>query len=417
MDKLVYSIWLSLACSPGSTTFPKLLTRFSTAEEVYNAELSDISKIIGYRNSDRAALDDKDLDKAIRIYEFCRKHRVGTVDYFDDSYPEILRKIASPPVLLYYRGTFPDFDKEFTVACVGTRSISEYGRKSAFRISYDLATAGATIVSGMAMGIDGICAAGAISAGASTVAVLGSGIDICYPPQHLKLAREIVKHGCILTEYAPGSKPNKYNFPKRNRIISGLSRATIVFEGEERSGAKYTARYAKEQDRPVYALPGNVGSKNSELTNMLLKQNAKPCTAAEDVINDFSSEFPHVLNPFKLPERFSVDMMGVLHQLEVVAICPNDDIFLPPRSKKNFEGKIQAEPNTKIGTVEIEPPDSFDKSALEIYKKIPSDNDIPIEFLVDEKYNLREVIKQLLKLEMGGFVVLLPGEKVARKTK
>ena len=417
MAKLVFSIWLSNACSPGGSTFPTLLTKFSSPEEIYNAELSDISKIIGYRNSDRAALDDKDLERATRIYEFCKKHNVGIVSYFDNGYPELLRKIASPPVLLYYRGTFPDFDKKFTVACVGTRSISEYGRKSAFRISYDLATAGATIVSGMAMGIDSICAAGAISAGASTVAVLGSGIDVCYPPQHLKLAREIVKCGCIITEYAPGTKPNKYNFPKRNRIISGLSRATIVFEGEERSGAKYTARYAKEQERPVYALPGNVGAKNSELTNMLLKQGAKPCTTAEDVINDFSLEFPHILNPFKLPERFTVDMMGILHQLEVVAICPNDDVFIPPRPKRIYERKLEDEPDIEIEAVEITPPENFDKSALEIYKKIPSNGDISIELLVDEKYNLREVMKQLLKLEMGGFVVLLPSEKVARKTK
>ncbi len=417
MDKLVYSIWLSLACSPGGSTFPKLLTGFSSPEEVYNAELSDISKIIGYRNSDRTALDNKSLERATLIYEFCRKHKVGVVSYFDDGYPKLLREIASPPVLLYYRGTLPDFDKAFTVACVGTRAISEYGRRSAFRISYDLATAGATIVSGMAMGIDGICAAGAIAAGASTVAVLGSGIDICYPPQHLTLAREIVKHGCIITEYAPKSKPNKYNFPKRNRIISGLSRATIVFEGEECSGAKYTARYAKEQDRPLYALPGNVGAKNSELTNMLIKQGAKPCTSAEDVINDFAKEYPHALNPFRLPERMSVDMMGILRELEVVAICPNDDVFIPPKPKRIFQRKTLEEVSEPQEVVINTPPDTFDKSALEIYKKIPSESDISIELLVDEKYNLREVMKRLLKLEMGGFVVLLPGEKVARKTK
>ena len=226
-----------------------------------------------------------------------------------------------------------------------------------------------------------------------------------------------MKCGCIITEYAPGTKPNKYTFPKRNRIISGLSHATIVFEGEERSGAKYTARYAKEQERPVYALPGNVGAKNSELTNMLLKQGAKPCTTAEDVINDFSLEFPHILNPFKLPERFTVDMMGILHQLEVVAICPNDDVFIPPRPKRIYERKPEDEPDIEIEAVEITPPENFDKSALEIYKKIPSNGDISIELLVDEKYNLREVMKRLLKLEMGGFVVLLPSEKVARKTK
>lgn len=419
MDKLVYAIWLSLACSPGGSTFPKLISEFSSPEEVYSAELSDISKLIGYRNSDRTLLGDKSLDRATQIYEFCRKHKVGIVTYYDDSYPELLRQIASPPVLLYYRGTFPDFDTEFTVACVGTRSISEYGRKSAFRISHDLAVAGATVVSGMATGIDGISAAGAIAAGGITVAVLGSGIDVCYPPQHLTLAREIVKRGCIITEYAPGTTPSRYNFPKRNRIISGLSRATIVFEGDEESGARFTARYAKEQNRSLYALPGNVGAKNSELTNMLLKQGAKPCTSAEDVINDFTSDFLHKLNPFNLTQRLPVDMMSVLSSLSVVAICPNDDVFIPPRSKGRSVNAVNKDEKTSSASASrenAEPPESFDKSALEIYKKIPIESDISIESLVDEKNNLRSVMKLLLKLEMGGFILMLPGEKVARKT-
>ena len=415
MDELVYAIWLSLSCSPGGSTFPNLLSKFSTPKEIFDAELSDISKVVGYRNSDRAALSEKSLDRAIEIYEFCKKHGVGVVSYFDSDYPAILKDISSPPVLLYYRGTLPDFSREFGVGCVGTRAISDYGRRSAFRISYDLASAGAVIVSGMASGIDGVCAAGALAAGGRTVAVLGSGIDVCYPPEHLRLAREIVKSGCVMTEYAPGTKPLRYNFPKRNRIISGLSRATVVFEGDEESGARFTARYAKEQKRALYALPGNVGAKTSELPNMLLKQGAKTCTAAEDVINDFASEFPHALNPFNLKSRLPVDMMGVLRELGVSALSQSDDVFLPPRPKRRAEKAVE---QVAVAPVEINtPPESFDKAALEIYKKIPMGSDLEIESLVDETYNLRNVMKLLLKLEMGGFIVMLPGEKVARKTK
>ncbi len=415
MDKLVYAIWLSLCCSPGGSTFPSLLSKFTTPKEIFDAEISDISKAVGYRNSDRASLSEKSLDRAIEIYEFCKKHSVGIVSYFDENYPRLLKDISSPPVLLYYRGTLPDFDREFGVACVGTRAVSDYGRKSAFRISYDLASAGALIVSGMATGVDGICTAGALAADGRTVAVLGSGIDVCYPPEHLKLAREIVKCGCVMTEYAPGTKPLKYNFPKRNRIISGLSRATIVFEGDEKSGTRYTARYAKEQKRAVYALPGNVGAKTSELPNALLKQGAKPCTAAEDVINDFSSEFPHALNPFKLKSRLAVDMMSVLREFGVSALCQSDDVFSPPRPKKRAQMTVE---QVTAETVEINtPPETFDKAALQIYKNIPIEGGCDIESLVDEKYNLREIMKLLLKLEMGGFIMMLPGEKVARKTK
>ena len=162
MDKLVYTIWLSLSCAPGSSTFKKLLERFASSEEIFNAEIDDISKIIGYRNSDRTRLANKNLDDANRVYEFCKKHNVGIVSYFDEAYPKLLRDISAPPILIYYRGKMPDFNKRFSVACVGTRAISDYGRSSAFRISHDLASAGAIIVSGMAKGIDGISAAGAI---------------------------------------------------------------------------------------------------------------------------------------------------------------------------------------------------------------------------------------------------------------
>ena len=419
MDKLVYSIWLSLACSPGGSSFPKLCSAFDSPEQIFGAELSEISRVIGYRNSDRKALADKSLEKATEIYEFCRKHKVGIVTYFDDKYPALLREISSPPVLFYYRGRLPDFSRAFTVAAVGTRALTEYGRKSAFKISYDLAASGAVIVSGMATGIDGVAMAGALSAGGSTVAVLGSGIDVCYPPQHLTLAREIVKTGCIITEYAPGTKPNRFNFPKRNRIISALSQATLVFEGEERSGALITARYAAEEGRPVYALPGNVGSKKSELTNLLLKQGAKPFTSAEDIIGDFEQKFANTLNRFNLKDKMPVDMMAQLRRLEVVAVCPSDDIFLPPvqshprhtvsNPEYNVGESVPAEP--------ILPPASFDKSALEIYKQIPTGDSCAIESLVNEKYNFRTVMRLLLKLEMNGFVSMLPGERVARKTK
>ena len=146
--------------------------------------------------------------------------------------------------------------------------------EKAFNIGYDLATAGATVVSGMAMGIDGVAMAGALSAGGKTVAVIGSGIDVCYPESHLTLAREVVKCGCVITEFAPGTKPSRYNFPKRNRIISGLSSATLVIEGKEKSGALITARHAMQQERPVYAFPGNVGNKNSELSLLLIKNSS-----------------------------------------------------------------------------------------------------------------------------------------------
>ena len=416
MDTMIYWIWLSLSCRPSGNTFGKLIKEYADAKEIYEAEGKKISSIIGYRNSDRTALENKSLDRAEEILAFCRKHKVGILVYNDERYPNSLRSIENPPVLLYYRGILPDFNKEFFVGAVGTRSISDYGRRNTFRICHDLAMTGAIIVSGMAIGIDGVAMAGALSSGGKTVAVIGSGIDICYPPQHLALAREIVKNGCVLTEYAPGQQPTKFSFPARNRIISGLSAATIVFEGPERSGALITARYATEQGRKLYALPAGVGEKNSQLTTLLIKNGASVCTTAEDVIKDFSDLYRGIINPFLLKERLSVDMMASLRKYSVCAVCPGDDIFSPPMPQRQNKYEPAAEPSVELRVAE-EPPQSFDKTALKIYKKIPLSEPCELESLVDSETNLREVMKCLLKLEVNGFVKMLPGEMVSRKLK
>lgn len=419
MDELVYWIWLSLACSPGGATFSKLKDKFPSAKEIYEADDDELSALVGYRSSDRKALIDKSLDRAQKIYEFCVKRGVGLLPYCHGNYPNSLRSIASPPVLLYYRGILPGFNRSFFTAVVGTRALSDYGRRAAFRISYDLAMAGTVIVSGMACGIDGVAHAGAIAAGGSTVAVLGSGIDVCYPQMHQKLAREIVKHGCVMTEYAPGTPPAKYNFPKRNRIISGLSAATLVIEGKEKSGAYITASYAKEQGRAVYALPGNIGSQTSELSNLLIKNGASLCTCADDIVRDFADKYPGEINPFNLPEKFRIDMMAVLRELSVVAVCQGDSIFTP-----SFNRPIKAAASIPVfnrGNEDIMPvspqlPADFDKTAVRIYKKIPTSGDVSIEELADDETDMRQVMKALLKLEMGGFISMLPSERVARKT-
>ena len=429
MDEMVYWIWLSLCCTPDTATFPKLLSHFDGAKAVYDADDKEISRAIGYNSSDRAALLDKSTERAEKIYAFCKRHNVGLLAYPSEAYPNALREIPTPPVLLYYRGVLPDFNRELFVAAVGTRSLSSYGRKSAFSISHDLASAGAIVVSGMATGIDGVALAGALSAGGRTVAVIGSGIDICYPAQHQRLAREIVKGGCVLTEFAPGTKPERYNFPKRNRIISGLSAATLVFEGRERSGALITARCAKAQGRAVYAFPGNVGAPQSELSNLLIKDGARLFTCADDIVRDFTDTYPGVLNPFSLSTERTVDMMATLTELSVVCLCPDDPVLRRPpvkRGEKKQEEPTEApvhrapavsEPPTAEQTTVAEPPVGFDAEALKLYKRIPFTGDIAIESLVEEGETVREVMRRLLKLEMGRFVVMLPGDRVARKTK
>ncbi len=418
MHNTVYWIWLSLSCSYGTATFPRLIEKFGSAKAVYDADIKDIIKCIDPRSSDRTRLSNKSLDRAYEIFEFCNSKKVGILTYDDERYPRNLKKIPSPPVVLYYRGILPDFNSGFYVSMVGTRTISDYGRKNAFKISYDLASAGATIVSGMAMGIDGISHAAALEAGKNTIAVLGSGIDVCYPSQHLTLARSIVKNGCIITEFPPHTPPARNNFPIRNRIISGLSELTIVIEGKERSGARITAAHALEQGRALYALPGNIESSNSELTNLLLKNGAKIITTADDIVRDYQDKYPGVLNPFNLSVKLPVDIMDTLTKYSVAATSPSDDIFSPPVRRKKKEAKAPVK--TEAKPIEIENDSTvkteFDARTFNVYTKIPTSGDCSIESLVDGEYSLRDVMKCLLKLEMGHFITMLPGERVSRKS-
>lgn len=417
MDNLVYWIWLSLACTPDSTTFSKLIAKYDDAKVIYDATDREIRSVVGAKVSDCSALANKNLDKAKEIYKFCIDKGVGILTYCNENFPVSLREIPTPPVLLYYRGRLPDFNKGFRCAIVGTRSLSDYGRKNAFRLGYDMGCAGATVVSGMAIGIDGVAMAGAISANAPTIAVIGSGIDVCYPSVHLTLARAIVKNGCVLTEYAPGTKPEKFNFPRRNRLISGLSSATVIVEGKESSGSMITARHAKAQGREVFAFPGNVGTDGSQSTNLLIKNGANLCTGAEDIIGRFEKEYPGVLNPFLLKERPDVNMFDVLRELSVSALTPNDDIYSITKPK-NVK-KINEAPKTDVKAEENLLPEMpvFDAELLKLYKKIPPNGECTVESLTDDTADLRSVMKLLLKLEMGRFVKMLPGDRVKRNTR
>lgn len=416
MEDLVYWLWLSCACTPGKETFKKLLTKYETPKAVYLADGQELSSCIGARCCDLAALSDKNLQKAETILNFCQTKNVGILTYSDTRYPTLLKKISNPPVLLYYRGVLPDFENSVLVSVVGTRSLSDYGRKNAFTISRDLAKSGAVIVSGMAIGIDGVALAGALSEGKSTVAVIGSGIDVCYPNAHRRLAQEIVKRGCVFTEFPPGTPPNRYNFPCRNRIISALSEATIVIEGKERSGAVITARCAKSQGRVVYALPGNVGNRNSEATNLLIKNGAKPIISADDVLKN--NEIPSFsrLNPYKMLEPSSRDMMNILSEFQVEALTPGDDVFKCKVSKK---AKVKTDSISETSQTNQDKINNklinFDKAAVKLYQKIPQNGVCSVESLVEAEYPLRDVMRLLLKLEIACFITMLPGDKVKRR--
>jgi len=207
----------------------------------------------------------------------------------DEDYPLWLGKIHDPPYLLYYRGELSSLN-ELSIAIVGSRRASSYGKIQSFRLSRELAAKGITIVSGMARGIDTEAHKGALEAGGQTIAVLGSGLDVIYPPENKQLYNEISQQGAVITEFPPHTHPEPGNFPMRNRVIAGLSRGVLVVEAQQRSGALITVDFALEQGRDVFAVPGPINSKNSEGTNNLIKQGACLVTEINDILSEYGIE-------------------------------------------------------------------------------------------------------------------------------
>jgi DNA processing protein len=222
-----------------------------------------------------------DLDE---LYDSIVASGVSVLTLLDEDYPKLLREIDQSPPVLYVKGMLTPED-EFAVAMVGTRRVTPYGQQITRDTSTFLAGQGITIVSGLARGVDGLAHQHALKAGGRTIAVLGSGVDVIYPPEHRKLADAIAENGAVISDYPMGTKPDGVNFPPRNRIISGLSLATIVIEAGERSGALITADFALDQGRDVFAVPGNVLSPASKGTNRLIQNGAFPMVSPQDVLN------------------------------------------------------------------------------------------------------------------------------------
>ena len=282
--------WIALSDVPdiGPVTAKKLLAIYKKPEAVFKApykELANIrgigpakaKNIEGYSEWGKIDAQLKKLDATgIKIITFSNK-----------DYPETLKNIEDAPIALYIKGTIQKEDR-YAVAVVGSRKYSPYGKLAAEKLSSELSSMGFTIVSGMARGIDTLAHTAAINSGGRSIAVLGSGIDVPYPPENRGLMEKLAASGCVISEFPPGTLPERENFPKRNRIISGLSLGVLVVEATADSGSLITASCALEQGKEVFAVPGNINSANSKGTNELIKKGAKLVQSAEDVIEELA---------------------------------------------------------------------------------------------------------------------------------
>src|SRR5208283_1803977 len=295
MNDLKFLLALSFIEDIGPVTTGRLLSAFHTPEAVFSAGVSELSSVgeISPLKAKRIK-EFKAWGKIEKEIEKAEHHKIRIVTLFDKEYPEPLSHLDNAPPILYAKGDLIEEDR-FALAMVGSRNMSEYGRKIAADLSYELASTGLTIVSGMARGIDTVSHSGALKAGGRSIAVLGCGLDICYPAENKELMTALSGSGCVISEFPLGTPPVRENFPRRNRLISGLSLGVLVVEAAARSGSLITAGFALEQGREIFAVPGNITSSNARGTNGLIKKGAKPVQSVGDIIEELSPQIKGLL--------------------------------------------------------------------------------------------------------------------------
>lgn len=355
-----------------------LLERFGSAEAVFNASRAELEGARLRPETIESIMARDLLEKATAEIDEVRALQADILLLDDGIYPSLLREIFDPPITLYVKGAWEACLDAPCVAVVGSRRCSTYGQNTALMLARDMASRGVTIISGLARGIDAAAHRGALEAGGRTVAVMGTGVDQIYPRDHRKLCDEILEHGgAIVSEFPLGTPPAPQNFPYRNRVISGLSLGVLIVEAAENSGSLITARMAMEQNREVFAVPGNITSKNSFGTNYLIKgAGAKLVQQWQDVVAELPTEIAAGLLP---PERKKGGAADLVNQLSLV-------------------------------------PEDLSATEHAVWKLLSTDDPAHIDALAEaSKLSVSTLTGALLGLEMRELVRQLPGKCFVRK--
>jgi DNA processing protein len=302
--------WIALNMTPGvgPRAATKLLERFGSPDAVFHASRTELESLRLTPESIESIMKREFHEKAVVELERVKALGGDVLILDDGSYPNLLREIDDPPIVLYVKGDWQGCFDQPCVGVVGSRMCSTYGENSSEMLARDLSSRGITVVSGLARGIDTAAHKGAIRGNGKTVGVIGTGIDSVYPRENTGLVREIIASGgCLVSQFPLGTPPIKENFPYRNRIISGLSHGVLIVEASERSGSLITARLAMEQNREVMAVPGNITSGNSFGTNYLIKCGAKLVQQWQDVVAELPSEIAATILPPKIDQPKAED--------------------------------------------------------------------------------------------------------------
>ena len=434
-DYKIYYIWLSSAINRSYAVYRELVEAFGSVYDIYTADCDDYAYLGGRAERYIEALCDKNISDAVKITDYCSLSGISIVTYEDEVYPSLLKDIENPPLVLYIRGKMPDFERKLHIAVVGTRSMTDYGKCVAYNIGYSLSKNGAVVVSGMALGNDSVAMCAALDAGAGCIGVLGCGVDIAYPPQHAYFMRQVANKGALISEYPPGTRAEPKHFPQRNRIISGLCRATLLVEGDKKSGAMITARCAEAQGRKLYAVPGKVGERSSEGALALIGEGAAVATCANDILKEYAFLYRGKIDLRTHEEYSSEKIDTLLSAREIKAGKTKIDAPRPPSRQTSGQGQRTESKKESNRPVRVSIFDSFKlktkKSAestedlagnekqnktaclspelLRVYEKLPK-NEI---FAADdaEKYGVgvKEFLSAVTMLEIYGLARAYPG--------
>ena len=413
---LIHWIWLSMRSMHDREKLAAL-EHFHDPEDIFFAQAEHYAQVSCLSEGAVKALTDKNLRPAEKVLADCARGKIHMLTFRDGAYPARLKNIADPPMVLYYKGTLPDFDGLPVIGVVGTRKASLYGMTAAKRLGYQIGRCGGMVVSGAASGIDSAAMQGALTADAPVVGILGCGVDVVYPPSNKGLFADTERHGCLISEFVPGTPPYKWNFPKRNRIISGISDGVLVVEAPEISGALITARQALEQGRDVFVVPGNIDVPTCAGSNALLRDGAILARSGWEVVSEYLHLYPNRIRK----ENGAGRLTAYADEVE------NQERPMPKVAQKAELPRAGSEkPETKKKKViDNAETSAYHDGCKEIPNLTPNEQAVMDQLaagerLVDDVIAAAglpsgQILAALTMLEVKGLVKTLPGRRVIKK--
>lgn len=396
-NETISLIHLNMIQGVGLKTIQILRDVFGSAAHALQATSDELSKIDRLTPAMRDLLQRKPVQYPIeRELELIEEYGCQVLTLYDTAYPALLKEIDTPPIVIYIRGELTSEDS-LSLALVGSRDAKDYGRKASYRLSYQLAQRGLTIVSGLAKGIDTAAHRGALESGGRTVAVMGSGLSFVYPAANTDLAEKITASGALISEFPMETTPKPNNFPRRNRIISGLTLGTVVVEASNRSGALITARLAGEQGREVFAVPGEIFSELSTGTHRLINDGAKLVNTVDDLLNELPR---HAVNQIQ----------------SAASASPMSNVETEPSPEAPVvEKRTAAQPSIEVEQPsQVTPPPDLTPDEKTVFDAIEDPSSHIDTIVRATQLPIGQVSSVLLMLELKGIVQQLPGKQFTK---